>query len=150
MKYKKIDLSSLYPKFHYIIIKIAYSKKCIPKSLKRSVWDKYIGANIGLTKCLCCKHQSIRQIEFHCAHIISEKNGGTTTLNNLIPICAQCNFSMRTKNLSEFKNKYFKNNMNNMKNNMQIQTFYPKRIRKQIDNGPSLNSSLIDFRKNTF
>jgi len=57
---------------------------------------------------------------------------------------------MRTKNLSEFKNKYFKNNMNNMKNKMQIQTFYPKRIRKQIDNGPSLNSSLIDFRKNTF
>jgi len=58
---------------------------------------------------------------------------------------------MRTKNLSEFKNKYFKNNMKNkMKNKMQIKTFYPKRIRKQIDNGPSLNSSLIDFRKNTF
>ena len=105
------------------------------------MWDKHIGAHIGLTKCLCCKHQSIRQIEFHCAHIISEKNGGTTTLNNLIPICAQCNTSMKTQNLNDFKNRYFKNKQN------QIQSSYPKRIRRQTDRGPIIDSSLLDFRK---
>jgi len=80
-------------------------------------------------------------MEFHCAHIISEKNGGATTLDNLMPICAQCNTSMRTQNLYDFRNKYF------TKNKKQIHSFYPKRIRKQIDNGPVLNSTLINFRK---
>jgi 5-methylcytosine-specific restriction endonuclease McrA len=108
------------------------------------VWDKHIGPLIGLTKCLCCKHQSIRQIEFHCAHIISEKNGGTTTINNLIPICVQCNLSMRTQNLNDFKNKYFS------RNKKQIQSSYTKRNRKQTDRGPIIDSTLIDFRKNLY
>ena len=56
----------------------------------------------------CCKHQDIRQIEFHCGHIIAEKNGGTTTIQNLRPICAQCNLSMGTKDMNEFM-KCFEN-----------------------------------------
>jgi 5-methylcytosine-specific restriction endonuclease McrA len=84
-------------------------------------------------------------MEFHCAHIISEKNGGTTTLDNLMPICAQCNTSMRTQNLIDFRNKYFTKNIK--QNKKQIKYFYPKRDRKQIDTGPTLNSTLIDFRK---
>ena len=127
-----------------------YHKKYIPRSLKRSVWDKHIGPHVGLTKCLCCKHQSIRQIEFHCAHIISEKNGGTTTLNNLIPICAQCNTSMRTQNLNDFKNKYFNKNKKQTKKIKKIHSFYSKRNRKQTDFGFILNSNLIDFRKNLY
>jgi len=71
-----------------------YKKKSIPKSLKKKVWDKWIGPNIGRTKCLCCKHEEIRQIEFHCGHIIAEVNGGETNVENLRPICAQCNLSM--------------------------------------------------------
>jgi hypothetical protein len=63
---------------------------------------------------------------------------------------------MRTQNLNEFKNKYFKkNNMKNIlqnikQNKKQIKYFYPKRERKQTDLGPALNSSLIDFRKTSF
>jgi len=63
---------------------------------------------------------------------------------------------MRTQNLNEFKNKYFKKN--NRKNTLQnikqdkkqIKYFYPKRDRKQTDTGATLNSSLIDFRKTLF
>ena len=58
-----------------------------------------------------------------------------------MPICAQCNTSMRTQNLIDFRNKYFTKNKN------KIQSSYPKRNRKQFDIGPSLNSTLIDFRK---
>ena len=84
-----------------------YKKGSIPKAVKRSVWDKWVGKDIGTTKCLCCKHQEIRQIEFHCGHIIAEKNGGDTNVNNLMPICAQCNLSMGTMNIKEFQKLYF-------------------------------------------
>ena len=89
--------------------KIKYKKKNIPKSLKKMVWDKYVDPKVGLTKCLCCKHQDIRQIEFHCGHVISEANGGYTVVQNLRPICAQCNLSMGTMNMNDFMNKYMKN-----------------------------------------
>jgi len=81
-----------------------YKKKHISSSLKKIIWDVYIGANIGTAKCMCCKHQEIRQIEFHCGHIISEKVGGETNLKNLRPICAKCNLSMKTTNMIEFMN----------------------------------------------
>ena len=90
-------------------LKQKYHKKAIPKSLKKLVWDTYIGETIGLSKCLCCKHQQIRQIEFHCGHIKSEVNGGETNIKNLRPICAQCNLSMGTMDMKDFIKNYFKN-----------------------------------------
>ena len=59
-----------------------YKKKSIPLSLKALVWNKYIG------------------------HIISERNGGSTTLNNLIPLCQTCNLSMGRQNMNDFVKKY--------------------------------------------
>lgn len=84
-----------------------YKKKTIPKSLKKLVWDTWIGENLGITKCLCCKHQDIRQIEFHCGHVISEKFGGYTSVENLRPICAQCNLSMGSMNMKTFQAQFF-------------------------------------------
>ncbi len=88
--------------------KSEYKKKSIPKTVKRMVWDKYIGPSKGTAKCLCCNHQEIRQIEFHCGHVIAEVNGGQTNVDNLRPICAQCNLSMGSMNLYDFKNSYMK------------------------------------------
>jgi len=89
-------------------VKQKYHKKSIPKSLKKLVWDTYIGESVGMSLCLCCKHQQIRQIEFHCGHIKSEVNGGNTDLKNLRPICAQCNLSMGTMDMKEYMKRYFK------------------------------------------
>jgi uncharacterized C2H2 Zn-finger protein len=83
------------------------NKQTIPKTLKKLVWDTYIGANKGIAKCICCNHQDIRQIDFHCGHNIAEINGGETNINNLRPICSQCNQSMGSISINEFKNKYF-------------------------------------------
>jgi 5-methylcytosine-specific restriction endonuclease McrA len=88
---------------------IKYRKKAIPKALKKMVWDKYIGENVGISKCMCCKHQDIRQIEFHCGHVIAEASNGKTTVENLRPICAQCNLSMGKMNMNEFMKTYMKN-----------------------------------------
>ena len=84
-------------------------KQRIPKTLKRAVWDTYVGVDKGTAPCLCCERTSIRQLEFHCGHVISEARGGTTTVENMRPICAQCNLSMGTQNLFDFKGRYFPN-----------------------------------------
>ncbi len=88
-----------------VLIK-ANKKKAIPKALKRAVWDKYVGEDVGKTLCLCCNHVYIRQIEFHCGHVIAEAKGGETTIENMRPICAQCNLSMGTTNMVEFKKMF--------------------------------------------
>ncbi len=43
-----------------------YKKRQIPLSLKRVVWDYWIGEDIGRTKCLCCNVTQISQMNFHC------------------------------------------------------------------------------------
>ena len=84
-------------------------KKTIPKAMKRLVWNTYIGDEVGKALCTCCNHVYIHQIEFHCGHVISEAQGGKITLDNLRPICAQCNLSMRTMNMDEFKKMFERN-----------------------------------------
>ena len=80
-------------------------KKTIPKILKNKIWNKHIGIKIGQTKCLCCKFVYISQMNFQCGHIISEKDGGAMSVNNLKPICGPCNSSMGTMNMNEFIDK---------------------------------------------
>lgn len=74
----------------------------IRESLVTSVWNRYIGIDIGKTKCLCCNEMEISQRNFHCGHVIARAKGGDTTLANLRPICSKCNQSMGTKELHEF------------------------------------------------
>ena len=81
-------------------------KTPIPKTLKRMVWDTYIGAEKGEANCFCCNHVKIRQIEFHCGHVLAEVHGGSTTVDNLRPVCAQCNLSMGSTNMTEFMQKF--------------------------------------------
>lgn len=77
-------------------------KKSIPSTVKRLVWNKYIGEEIGKSKCLCCGLTDITQMSFHCGHVISEHNGGKIEVSNLKPICQNCNSSMGIMNMDEF------------------------------------------------
>jgi hypothetical protein len=83
-----------------------YKKKHISATLKRLVWNKYIGESIGKAKCYCCKTTDITQLSFHCGHVIPEYEGGYTTLDNLRPICQNCNSSMGTQNMNEFMKQF--------------------------------------------
>jgi 5-methylcytosine-specific restriction endonuclease McrA len=78
-------------------------KKTISLLMKRRVWVKYIGEDVGKAKCLCCNMSDITQMSFHCGHVLSENNGGPTALDNLLPICQSCNSSMGTRDLMEYK-----------------------------------------------
>jgi 5-methylcytosine-specific restriction endonuclease McrA len=89
---------------------IKKKRKYIPVALKRDCWNKLYGNIIGCTKCPICEFNTISQNDFECSHIISENNGGLTTINNLIPLCKNCNRSMSTKNLIDYINMHYPNN----------------------------------------
>ena len=67
----------------------------IPKAVKTQVWLKYNGDKYMKQKCYVnwCKNL-ITPFNFHVGHNIPESSGGTIDINNLRPICAQCNLSM--------------------------------------------------------
>ena len=75
-------------------------------ALKRKVWAKWMGEDMGKAKCLCCKLTDITQLNFHCGHIIAEAMGGELKVDNLKPICQSCNSSMGMTNMDEFISKY--------------------------------------------
>ena len=81
-------------------------KKVIPKKVKTDVWNTYISPHINSHLCLCCKKTIIQITDFQLGHVQSEKDGGTTEIGNLRPICSACNFSMGTTNMIEFVKKY--------------------------------------------
>ena len=83
------------------------NRKTIPKKIKNQIWDKYIGKELGISKCLCCKETEISKSEFHAGHIISESNGGRINIDNLRPICQGCNLSMGTKNMDEYIKEHY-------------------------------------------
>jgi hypothetical protein len=90
--------------------KIQTSKQNIPKKVKNDSWDKYIGNKYGEALCIVCRVTSINAKDFEAGHIISEKNGGLINIDNILPICSQCNKSMGSKNMDEYiKNNYPKN-----------------------------------------
>lgn len=80
-------------------------KKTIPKVVKTLAWEKWVGEDVAKTKCLCCGVTEIKLSSFHCGHVISEANGGSTTVDNLRPICSACNLSMGKENFNEFKKR---------------------------------------------
>jgi hypothetical protein len=81
-------------------------KKTIPKILKDLTWQRWIGDDIAKAKCMCCGINEIKMNSFHCGHVVSEADGGPTTVDNLRPICATCNLSMRTQNMEKFKGQH--------------------------------------------
>ena len=90
---------------------LKYVKKKIPPNLKIKVWNKYIGDEIGKSKCTCCNLIDIYQASFSCGHIISEFNGGENKVENLMPICNSCNSSMGIKDMNKYKKEFFDNNI---------------------------------------
>ena len=86
-------------------------KKKIPKTIKNDSWNKYVGKQIGVTKCFCCNTVEINQSSFEAGHIISEFNGGPITVDNILPICGTCNRSMGKTNMDDFIKEHYPENL---------------------------------------
>ena len=87
------------------------TKQKIPKSIKDGSWERYIGNDIGQIKCPVCNLNDIRQNNFEAGHIISEKDNGECTIDNIIPICSKCNRSVGVQNMDNFVLKYYPENV---------------------------------------
>ena len=81
--------------------------KKISAPLRKKVWDQFFknlpdaGRHDEIV-CPCCETEYINYYAFHCGHIISYKNGGETSANNLRPICSLCNISMGAMNWDQY------------------------------------------------
>ena len=77
----------------------------ISAALRKKVWYTYIGKQKGVSLCLCCKTEEIGQLDFHVGHVLSVKEGGDTSIDNLRPICSTCNLSMGSIHMYTFIKK---------------------------------------------
>ena len=86
-------------------VKQVYIKESIPRAVKNCLWINYFGdQRVGV--CACCQREPITINNFHAGHIKSERENGSTSLDNLAPICPLCNSSMGTMHMMEFISKY--------------------------------------------
>jgi hypothetical protein len=105
--------------------KIKKNKKTsIPKIKKQEIWETYIGDK-NKAKCWCCNKKEIKSMtSWHAGHIISEKDGGSTNIVNLRPVCADCNLGMKTQNMIVYMKEHYPENPNikMIKNNNKTKT----------------------------
>jgi len=99
-----------------------YRKKKITKSLRAEVWRTYMG-DVGEGPCFCCRKNNIKALDgMECGHVKAETNGGETTLENLRPICKDCNKNgnggMGIKHMRDYIKEKFPENLEAFDNNV--------------------------------
>ena len=75
----------------------------IPKRLRKEVWEHRFGKKyIGKCSVVWCNSELESLGSWHVGHNKPVANGGGSELENLFPLCEQCNLSMSTKSIDEF------------------------------------------------
>ena len=89
------------------------NKKRIRPRLRQEVWNKHnSGCPIEAGHCFVCGEiLSFRNMQ--CGHIKAHYFGGSTTVDNLEPICGSCNQEMGVEDLMVFKKRNYPSNLKN-------------------------------------
>jgi hypothetical protein len=89
-------------------------KNNIPRAIKQQVWLKHIGKKFE-DKCTIKWCQNVISVfNFHTGHNIPESKGGTINIDNLRPICSNCNLSMNdTYSIDEWNILCVRKDINN-------------------------------------
>ncbi len=69
---------------------------------RMKIWDTYIGKEIGEHPCMLCGKRNIAQLDFYCGYNIAESKGGATAVENILPICRNCNNKKGTKTFEQY------------------------------------------------
>ena len=80
-------------------------KTKISGHLRNQVWRKYHGeSETAICPISYCQTVMIKSAKgsMHIGHLISEKNGGKTNIDNLKPLCSKCNCEMGIVNWADF------------------------------------------------
>lgn len=83
-------------------------KKPIPKALRQQLWIQKIGKKFESSCKISWCNNIITCFNFDCGHNIPESKGGATNLENLIPICRNCNSGMGNRYTIDEWDKLFK------------------------------------------
>jgi len=81
-------------------------KEAFPDWFKSMIWRKNNGS---LEKCICkvCSLNIISSDSFSAGHILPESKGGMMCLENIMPICPECNSQMGSRHLYWFAWHYY-------------------------------------------
>lgn len=82
-----------------------HKRKTIPSSLRNAVWTAYNG-KVYESKCYVGCGSIIDVTTFECGHVKAHAKGGDINIENLRPICSNCNKSMGTMNMEEYIKQY--------------------------------------------
>lgn len=77
----------------------------ITKKRREEVWDRWIGATIGVSNCMICEKVELKQGScngWDCGHVVPRCGGGKISVDNLRPICKGCNASMGKNNMLNY------------------------------------------------
>jgi len=88
-----------------------HNRKAIGSALRDKVWKKEYGhSNSGQCPVKYCKNIVRNDIKFgfQCGHVTSNCNRGKSSLDNLRPICADCNAKMSSTNWGEYEDELVK------------------------------------------
>ena len=79
----------------------------VPRSGNRTQFRRLLNREFGkeMRKCYCCSQKKINAEKFHAGHVYSHKNGGSSHISNMRPICDDCNNDMKDTNMLEFMRK---------------------------------------------
>ena len=84
----------------------AIKKEAFTDWFKNSIWRK---SNGSLEKCMCpvCSLNVISNESFSAGHILPESKGGMMCIENIMPICPECNSQMGSRHLYWFAWHYY-------------------------------------------
>lgn len=78
----------------------ASNREKVCAKTRYEVWRQYNGNSMdGL--CYCC-NDGLNLENFQAGHVIAKAKGGSNKIDNLRPVCGQCNKSMSTMDMREF------------------------------------------------
>ncbi len=84
-------------------------KQHIPLAVRQAVWVEQFGEKFKHKCYVSWCHRMISCFDFEVGHNIPESKGGTLDLNNLLPICHQCNIGMGNQyTITDWSNRKFK------------------------------------------
>ena len=90
--------------------KLIPPKQKVPPSLRKKVWDRQF-PSLSKGFCPCCRKNKIDKKNFHAGHIIAASKGGKMEVENLRPVCRDCNLQMRTQHMRTFCRTMFHKNL---------------------------------------
>ena len=80
-------------------------RKSIPAPVRNNVWNREYGDSCNGKCPITACNKMLTKTDWECGHIISHYNGGKIKVENLRPICGQCNNDMSSMNWDEYEMK---------------------------------------------